>query len=277
MASVDTGRMDLLHDALRAGRAAPPSTQAALRGVLVAGGGGVLGAAVLEQLLASRAFAPVSVLVTQPLNTALRGLVAVPQAVLDSAAAPTLPPQAVALAIIVFDRARHANGRERAFMRPEPQDLQGLASRLRAHGVANLVIVMPHAPASLPDALKRGLANLDEQAVASLGFERVVLVRSAQAGAAKDGPGGTLQKLADAVLSQLRVMVPQHERAVRAVKVAQFTIALATWLHEMPHGTRVVPPEALWLAAQRQDPTALVRDILQGRPLPQLQHHATRM
>jgi hypothetical protein len=265
--------MDLLHDALRAGRAAAPSTQAARRGVLVAGGGGALGSAVLEQLLASGVFAPVSVLVTQALNTALRGLVAVPQAALDGTAAP-LPAQA--LAIIVFDRARHANGRELAFMRPEPQDLPGLASRLRACGVANLVVVMPHAPASLPDALKRGLANLDEQAVASLGFDRFVLVRSAQAGTVAR-PGRTLQKLADAVLSQLRVMVPQHERAVRAVKVAQFTVALAAWLHEMPHGTRVVPPQALWLAAQRQDPTALVRDILQGRPLPQMQHHATRM
>ena len=59
--------MDWLHQALRAGGPARTGpTPAAPRRVLVAGGACALGAAVLEQLLATRGFGEVGVLVTQP-------------------------------------------------------------------------------------------------------------------------------------------------------------------------------------------------------------------
>ena len=65
--------MDLLPHALRGGQSATPSTTSR-QGVLVAGGGGALGAAVLEALLASRAFAPVRVLVMRDFHATVQGL-----------------------------------------------------------------------------------------------------------------------------------------------------------------------------------------------------------
>jgi len=258
---------DLTHQALRAAQARPPAhRRGAARRALVAGGGGVLGAAVLEALLASRVFAQVGVLVTQPLGVAMGGLVpvAIPAAWDD-------PPPADAedTAVVVFDRERHANGRERAFLRPEPGMLPALAAHLHARGAKHLVVVLPHAPASLPEALKRGLADLDEQAVAALGFEHVLLLRSAQPPAAVRA-ASVWQRVADGVLAQMRLMVPLTDQPVRAVKVAAFALALAEQLPAAPPGTRVVPPEVVWLAAQvRGSPATLARAWLHGESLPE--------
>lgn len=252
--------MTLLHDALRAGHAAPLRTRLDKRRVLVAGGAGPLGAAVLEKLLASPVFAQVAVLVTQPLNAALRGLVCVQDSTLGA-----LPGRSGEdSAVIVFDRQRHANGREQAFLRPQPHDLPALAAALRRRGIRHLVVVLPHAPATLPEALKKGLASLDEQAVAALGFEHLVIVRSAQT-PAPERSAGVLQKLADWVLSQLQLMIPQRDKPVRAGKVAHFVAQLAGLLPTAPPGTRVVPPELVWIAAQSSDVAGLVRDWLHGR------------
>ncbi|TMH35138.1 MAG: hypothetical protein E6H58_04780, partial [Betaproteobacteria bacterium] len=239
--------MTLLHDALRAGHASPRPPRVAGRQVLVAGGGGALGAAVLEQLLASREFAQVTVLVTRPLNTALLGLRPL---LWDAQAIASRGDEDTAL--IVFDRARHANRREQAYLRPDPAQLPALAAALRERGVRRLVVVLPHASASLPDALKHGLANLDEQAVASLGFEQLLFMRSAQARDSRR-PDHPLQRVAQWMLSQLQLMVPQRDKPVRALKVAQFAVALAARLQHAPPGTRVVPPELVWDAAQAAD------------------------
>src|ERR1700704_3001042 len=169
--------MTLLNETLRAGHWRPAPMPITHRRVLVAGGAGALGAAVLEQLLAGRAFEQVAVVVTQALNAALRGLATVSDASLGHE-----PEDHVGedTAIIVFDRQRHANGREQAFLRPQPEGLPALATALRRRGVRHLIVVMPYAAATLPDALKRGLANLDEHAVATLGFDHVLFIRSAQ-------------------------------------------------------------------------------------------------
>jgi hypothetical protein len=255
--------MSLLHEALRAGHAKAVQPHQRARHVLVVGAAGALGAAVLEQLLAARQFASVSVLVTQRLSTAMRGLVAVPE---DDLMRPAPGPHDTA--VVVFDRPRHANGRELAFARPEPAGLVPLATRLHARGVRALVVVMPHASATLPEALKRGLADLDEHAVAGLGFEHLVFMRPAQAREAARA-GRRLQRVADWVLSQLHLMIPQRERPVRALKVAQFAVALAAQLPQAHPGTRVVPPELVWLAAQVDDVERLAHDWLHGRPLPE--------
>jgi hypothetical protein len=251
-----------LHDALRAGHARPLATPVAKRRVLVAGGAGALGAAVLEQLLATRGFSDVSVVVTQPLGSALQGLSAL---MFDRLAEPT--PAAEDTALIVFDRVRHANGREQAFLRPEPEQLGALAAELRSRGVRNLIVVLPHAPASLPDALKHGLANLDEHAVAQLGFDRLLFMRSAQAASRVRAPL-FLQRVADWVLSQLSVMVAQREQPVRSSKVAQFAAQLALQLPWSPPGLRVVPPEVVWEAGQTKDVAGLVDDWLHHRERP---------
>jgi nucleoside-diphosphate-sugar epimerase len=262
--------MSLLHEALRAGQSSPPvARRSHVPRVLVAGGGGALGSALLEHLLSARLFSQVAVVVTQPLHGALRGLATVRR----DAPQPTTADE---IAVVVFDRARGANGREEAFFRPQPAELPELAAWLKARGVRHLLVVMPHAPSTLPDALKRGLANLDEHAVAELGFEHLVFMRSAQASDAVRH-AHPAQRLAHWMLSQLQMMVPQRERPVQVRKVAQFAAQLAGHLPGSASGTRVVPPEVVWEAGQARDAGPLAQAWLSDRPLPETQPPPSRM
>jgi hypothetical protein len=257
--------MSLLQDALRAGHARPPAAPSR-PSALVVGGGGTLGSAVLERLLAGRGFAHVRVLVTQGFRAAMRGLepLVVTPADIDTAPAAAL---GATVALVVFDRTRRANGREDAFVKPQPEVLPALARWLFAGGVRHLVVVLPHSMASLPQALKAGLASLDEHTVAALGFEHVVFVRPAQV--PNDArAASSLQRLADGVFAQLRFMVPQAEQPVRAQKVAAFVSELVSRLPASAPGTRVAPPELVWLAAQAREPGAVVQAWLDGRELP---------
>ena len=271
--------MTLLNHALRAVPSTAPA-HAPKRTALVVGGAGALGSAVLECLLAGRRFARVKVLATRALTTAMHGLEPVVVARFDDSfddPAPEVSAAPIAdTAVIVFDRERHANGRELAFVRPQPHDLPMLARWLRTHGATGLIVVLPHTPAGLPDALKRGLANLDEQAAAALGFEHLVFVRSAHK------PGNAraeqwLQRLADGMLAQLQMMVAASSQPVRASKVAQFVCELATRLPASAPGTRVAPPELVWQAAQMRDAAPLVEAWLARRELPAISVPRRRM
>ena len=280
--------MTLLHHALRAGHATPKTGLAAASTVVVVGGGGVLGSAVLERLLGQRRFAHVKVLATRGLTAAMHGLEAVHVASFaedgdgdgdggdgDSDGAAVVPALAE-VGVVVFGRERHANGRELAFARPQPEQLVPLAAWLQRRGVRHLLIVLPHAPASLPEALKRGLANLDEQAVSALGFTHLVFVRSAQA-PGSERAAQWLQRLADGVLAQMRFMVAASNQPVRPAKVAQFVAELAQHLPASTPGTRVAPPELVWQAAQLRDPAPLVRAWLEARELPPIELPRKRM
>lgn len=264
--------MSLLQHALRAGHTRPPAA-APRPSALVLGGGGALGSAVLEKLLASRGFAHVQVVVTPGFRVAMQGLEALTVPLPGATSMPDMPLDS-SLALVIFDRERRANGREDAFVRPWPEDLPALARWLFAGGVRQLVVVLPHSMTSLPQALKAGLASLDEHAVAALGFEHVVFVRSAQASAEKRAER-FLQRVADGVIAQLRFMVPQAEQPVRVNKVAAFVTELASRLTRSVPGTRVAPPELVWMAAQTREPGALVQAWLDGRTLPPL--NAPRM
>lgn len=262
--------MNLIREALRAGHGSARKSPARGHGAWLAGGGGALGSAVLEALLGARAVSPLRVLVTQEFHATAAGLHTQLVDTLPEAGDARLP-----LAVVVFDVVRHANGREAAFWQPQPGDLLPLATTLRALGVRHLVVVMPHTAAMLPHALKAGLASLDEQAVAALGFDHVVIVRTARKPAAAERSG--LQGLADLVLEQLQVMVPQREQPVRAVKVAALVSALAQLVPRSPPGTQVMPPEWVWLATQQGDPLALVQAWLAGTELPLLATPTPRM
>lgn len=244
--------MSLLQHALRAGSQDPAAaaTPRRSRGLLVAGGAGPLGSAVLERALAIGPWRPVTALVTQPIEVALDGL-RVSQVPADWSMAPEVSGQ-TECALIVFDRDASAHGREAAFLRPQPAELPALARWLQRAGVRRLMLVLPHAPSLLPAALKAGLASLDEQAVAVLGFEQFTIVRPTRAGPVGDGAqaSGRLHRLARALLSQLHWMIPQREQPLRAAKVAEFVIELARQLPDAAHGTRVVPPELLYDWAQ---------------------------
>lgn len=254
---------ELLTHALRGARHELAAASAALPRLLVAGGGGALGSAVLEQALPAGRFARVQALVAGPLASALRGFEP-----LDESALHTPRPLEADLAIVVFERRRHSNGRDDAFVMPEPADLLPLASALRRGGVRSLLVVVPHAPALLPQALRLGFASLDEGAVAALGFEHLVFVRAGQPGAAA-GRRSALQRVADAWLAQLRWMVPQREQPLRAAVLSRCVVALARALPQAPPGTRVLAPELLWQATQPGvDTDALLAAWLHGAPHP---------
>lgn len=208
-----------------------------------------MGSAVLAEALVAGRFCSVQALVAGPMNSTLPHLQALPQTRLQ-----VQPAVALGLdsAIVIFERERHSNRRDDAFTRAEPAALPALARQLLACGVRRLVVVVPHAPALLPHALKAGLASLDEAAIAALGFEHCVFVRSAQDGPAQRG-GHAVQRFAHWWLSQLRWMIPQREQPLRSVVLARLAVTLARGLRRAPSGIYVAPQALLWQLAQDAD------------------------
>jgi hypothetical protein len=213
--------------------------------LLVAGATGVLGNEVLRRLVGSGRFAHTEVLATEAMHS---GLAQVGIALTGSASIEEWParPLPAHTGLIMFEPPRLYHGRERTLWTPAPEQLPALARWFRRSGVQTLVLVMPHAPGRLPGALKRGLANLDEQAVAALGFERVLLLRSARKADA-EVQNGWLEQTAGWMLSTLKYMIPATEQPVRPAKLAEFVDAA---LQLLPPGTHVAAPDLLWQAGQ---------------------------
>lgn len=211
--------------------------------LLIAGATGALGHEVLRELAGSARFAQVQVLAAEPMRAGLRGVAALEVPAADPS---EWPPAAADTAIVLFDPPRLFFDRERALWTPAPQQLPALAAWLRASGVTTVAVVMPHQQGRLPEALKRGLASLDEHAVARLGFERVLILRTASKPGESASPG-LLPSLARFMLSVFKYMVPTSEQPVRASKVAQL---LALALQLAPAGIHVAAPEVVWRAAQ---------------------------
>jgi len=211
--------------------------------LLIAGATGALGQELLRRLAGSHRYAHARVLAREPIRDGMRGVESCLTSGLPIA---QWPPTSAGTAVIAFDPPRLYHDRERALWVPEPSDLPELARWLRACGVHTLAIVQPHDQGKLPEALKRGLASLDEQAVVANGFDRVILVRSARKpqNAKFANPA---EKLAAWMLSIVRFMVPSSEQPVRAAKVAEL-VDLA--LRIAPPGVHVAAPETVWEAAQ---------------------------
>lgn len=222
--------------------------------LLIAGATGALGNEVLRRLAGSAAYETTDVLAREPIRAGLRG---VRTQLVPSDDPAGWPPAAADTAVVMFDPPRLFYDRERALWTPAPQQLPALAAWLRASGVRTLAIVLPHAQGRLPEALKRGLASLDEHAVAALGFERLLIVRSAQKPPDAE-PANLAARLARFMLSVFKYMIPSSEQPVRGPVVAHFVAAA---LQEAPPGIHVAPPERVWQAAQGA-PAAAVREWL---------------
>ena len=230
--------------ALQAANRVQPPVKTALAGtVLIAGATGALGQELLQRFAGSRRFAHVRLLARERVRDGMRG---VESCLAPDAPIAEWPPTSAEAAVVAFDPPRLYHDRERAFWAPQPGELPALARWLRSCGVNTLAIVQPHDQGRLPEALKRGLASLDEQAVVACGFERVILVRSARrpANARAAHPA---ERLAAWMLSTLRYMVPSSEQPVRAAKVAEL-VDMA--LRIAPPGVHVAAPEMVWRASQ---------------------------
>ena len=229
--------------------------------LLIAGAGGVLGAEVAHRLIGSGRFSQVQVLLHAPMQVALRGVtsVLVPAALQHDPPPPgkpepaAWPPASADVAVVMFEPPRIYHQRERAFWTPTPARLASLAVWLRASGVRDLLVLVPHDTGRLPQALQRGLANLDEAAVAALGFERLLILRAARPAPARAG-AGLLARLAGWMLGVAQYMVPKSQLPLRAVQLAPIVDAA---LALAPPGIHVLGPEVLHAAAQGKADAAL--------------------
>jgi hypothetical protein len=201
-------------------------------------------------------YAHTRVLAREPIRDGLRGVETVLAPATPIAQWPRVPADA---ALVLFDPPRLYHDRERALWAAAPEELPAIAHWLHACGVRTLAVVQPHAQGRLPEALKRGLASLDEQAVAALGFERLILVRSAQKPAALR-LANPAERLAAWMLSIAHFMVPASEQPVRAAKVAEL-VDLA--LRLAPPGVHIAAPELVWRAAQGD-----LREVVEGWLVP---------
>ena len=230
--------------ALQAAQRASPS--AARPQLLIAGATGALGNEVLRQLAGSSAFEHVQVLSREPIRAGLRG---VRTQLVPSDDPATWPAASADVAVVMFDPPRLFYDRERALWTPAPEQLPALAGWLRRSGVRTVALVLPHAQGRLPEAV--------EQAVAALGFERLLIVRSAQK-PAEEAPTNAAARLARFMLSVFKYMIPSSEQPVRGPVVARFVAAA---LQLAPPGIHVAPPELVWRAAQGA-PREAVREWL---------------
>jgi hypothetical protein len=222
-------------------------------GLLVAGATGALGSEVLRRLAGSGCFAQTRVLAREPITAGLAQVSIEMVGAADVAMWPLCAP--VQTAVVMFEPPRLYHDRERALWTPLPGDLVALAQWLRRCGAQTLVLVLPHAQGSLPQALKHGLATVDEQEVTALGFERLLLVRSAQKPKALSG-ASALEKIAAWMLSVFKYMIPSAEQPVRTGKLAEFVDEA---LRVLPAGVHVAGPELLWQAAQSRDMRSVVQ------------------
>jgi hypothetical protein len=230
--------------------------------LIVAGATGALGSEVLRRLAGSGGFAHTQVLAREPMSTGLAQVAIAQVGAGDIAHWPPCPLPAQ-VGVVMFEPPRLYHDRERALWTPVPSDLLALARWLRRCGVQTLVLVLPHAQGRLPQALWPGLASIDEQQVAALGFERVLLVRSARK---PDTPAGAsfLENTAAWMLSVFKHMIPAAAQPLRPAKLAEFVAAA---LRVLPAGTHVAAPELLWQAGQAQDMHSVVQAWLNtGKP-----------
>ncbi len=236
-----------------AARGAVPSALPRAR-LVIAGATGVLGNEVLRRLVGLQRYGSTEVLAREPIRAGLRS---VGSRLVEGDDPAQWAPGAADTGLVLFEPPRLFHERERALWTPRPEQLPALAQWMRRSGVRTLAVVLPHAQGRLPEALKRGLASLDEQAVASLGFDRLLIVRSARKPEAA-ATAGPLHAVARWMHSVFGYMVPGSEQPVRSVKVAEF---VATALQVAPHGIHVAAPETVWHAAQG-DAREAVRDWL---------------
>ena len=209
--------------------------------LLIAGATGVLGNAVMQRLVGTHRYAHTLLLAREPMHEGMR-TVSLLRVAGDISMWPA-PPQICEVAVVMLEPPRMFYERERAMWTPDPhhvpEQLLALARWLKAADVQTLAIVLPHAPGTLPEALKQGLASLNEHAIASLGFERLIIVRSAQE-VSQAKAAHPLQALANWMMGIVKYMIPSQEQPVRASKLSELVDAL---LQTLPPGIHVIGPQ----------------------------------
>ncbi len=228
------GAGQALQGALHAGPPPPPAEPA-----LLLGAGGWLGSALLAQLLQS-GHGRVGTWVERAMGSTHRGVIGQDWAQISQ---PDGPWQG-SCAYLVLERGGLTGQRDAVFGVPRPEDLLARAQALRAAGVRRLVLVLPHLPGSLPEALHHGFADQGEQALSGLGFEQLLLVRSSREALGSPPGRGWLERLMALWWAQLSWMLPANEKPLRSVMLARVVVAAARLLRK--------EPGSLFILTQRQ-------------------------
>lgn len=213
---------------------------------LLLGAGGWLGAAMLAQLLVSGGFSPVGAWATRAMGSSHRAVKGVKLEALGQ-------DWAGGTAFIVLERQGLTGARDAVFGAPKVEDLVRLAQQLHSAGLSRLVVVLPHLPGSLPDALRYGFVDGTEQALSMLGFEQLLLVRSSRDALAM--PEGTpwIERLAAGWWSQLRWMLPGEQKPLRSVALARVVVQAAGLMAESTRSVLILPQELASQAAQARE------------------------
>jgi hypothetical protein len=216
--------------------------------VLVAGGGGKLGGEVVRRLVAAVSlgrYRHVALMATEDFHAAMAGVQVLPVTFPDSTSVADWPPlqpkepkSQIQTAVVMFEPPRMFYARERTIWTPHPSELPALAKWLYASGIRHLVVVLPHQPGMLPAALQQGLANLDEQVVTTLGFERVIFMRMAQTDIAAN-PVNFAERVANWMLGIGKYMIPANQTPLRITQIAKLVEQV---LQTAPAGNFVIPP-----------------------------------
>ena len=259
-----TSPLQALQGALR------PAATVRQRGpALVLGAGGWLGSALLTRVLGA-GHSRVGAWVDGDAHwrgSSHRGLVGVPAATWTAPDEAAQRTWAGATAYVLLERAGLTGPRDAVFPCPSADDLPALGAALLRLGVTRLVVVVPHGSNALPAALAHGFADLQEQALGALPFERLLLVRASQTAADGHG-GGWLQRLAALWWAQLRWMIPSNEQPLRSVALAQVVVNATALLHEVQaRGVRVLPQALASRAAHAQAGwRPVLQDWAEGAP-----------
>jgi len=196
--------------ALAANHRPAPTAQQRPR-LLVAGATGVLGSAVVCQLVGMQRARHTRVLAQLSMRPALRDVSAhvvpdAPPGADDFAQWPLLPAE---IAVIMFDPPRMFYGRERALWTPSPLQLAGLGDWLRRCGVDTLVVVLPHGAAKCATGTGRQGGRICHHALQALPAGIHVVAPELVWGAAQ----GDRAHMRHTIVQWLTQPVPEHADA----------------------------------------------------------------
>ena len=215
--------------------------------VLVAGGTGLVGRALLAQLVADPRCRSVTALVRQPVQRPglPRGVTAlvVDYSTLGQPGKAALP--AADWAFCCLGTTIKTAGSQAAFRAADFDAVLAFARAAQAAGVSRIAVVSAIGANSRSSVFYNRVKGEAEQALTALGLQQLVLARpSLLLGDRKalGQPARPAERLAQALMPALGWLIPRKLRPIRASAVA---IALRSALADSAPGTRVLESDAL--------------------------------
>jgi uncharacterized protein YbjT (DUF2867 family) len=217
------------------GAMTPPNAATQRQAVLVAGATGLVGRALVQQLVARPGHEPVHLMVRRPHEQVPRGAIA---HVVDFARLPVLPPAREAYCAL--GSTIRAAGSQAAFRAVDHDAVLAFAEAARAAGVRRFAVVSALGAHARSRNFYGRVKGETEADLRRLGFEMLVVARpSLLAGdrSALDQAPRLGERLALAIAQPLSALIPTALRPIPAETVARALIAA---LHHLGPGVHVL-------------------------------------